>query len=597
MKSLIALSQVLLHEMGERCGVCTLRDSETVTDRVEHEGLSFLTITLPAFAKDLERALDEGQIGDALFPGFRRTRGLPRFLGGFLRLLFDSETGTLLASSSPVVVSSLRQFLMAFGKMELTCSDERVSAAMDSYARCDSEVRTSSTLVSPHDREAFRKSARVLFWELFARIDRKVDSFELLPKHGPGSTAERLLGNKKWSLSEWTQRLDTVFPMVEYLIPNYGFFRSLQDVELRDPGAERPVRVVPVPKTMKTPRIIAIEPTCMQYMQQALMREFVGGIERDKTLGSLIGFTDQVPNQEMARSGSLSGELATLDLSEASDRVSLQHAQDLLCGHSSLLEAVDACRSRSADVPGWGVIPLAKFASMGSALCFPIEAMVFLTIIVLAVSEELDVPVSNNLIRGLVGRVRVYGDDIIVPAHYAPAVSRRIESFGLKVNVRKSFWTGMFRESCGGDFFKGSDVTPVRVRSVLPTKREHASEIISTVSLRNQLHSRGYLKTASFLDDRLTRILRVYPLIGPESSGLGRHTFGPLQVDKMCTRLHRPLVRAYAPVSVPPESPLDDHGALMKFFLTRGDEPLPEDAFTRAGRPSAVRIKLKWLPV
>ncbi|DAD50409.1 RNA-directed RNA polymerase [ssRNA phage Zoerhiza.2_25] len=597
MKSLIALSQMLLNDIGERCGVCTLRDWKTVSDRVEHEGISFLTISLPAFAKDLERSLDEGRVDDASFAGFKRVRGLPQFLGGFLRQVFDCDTGILRTSPSIDAILSLRQFLMAFGKIELPCSDEREAAAMAAYVRCDSDVELHNSLVSPLDREAFRRVAKIMFWEVFSAIDVRVDSNELLPRHGPGNTAEKLLGNEKWTLNEWTQRLDAIFPMAEYLVPNYWHFDTLQDVDVREPGAERPVRVVSVPKTLKTPRIIAIEPTCMQYMQQALMREFVDGLEGSSLVGPLIGFTDQVPNQELARSGSLNGELATLDLSEASDRVSLQHALDLLDGHPSLREGVLACRSTHADVPGFGVVPLAKFASMGSALCFPIEAMVFLTIIVLAVSEELSVPVTSTLIRGMAGRVRVYGDDIIVPAHFAPAVARRLEDFGLKVNVRKSFWTGKFRESCGGDFYDGTNVTPVRVRRVLPSTRQHASELVSAVSLRNQLHSRGFEHSVAYLDKLISRILPVYPFVGPDSPGLGRHTYNPLQAERMCTRLHRPLVKAYVASSSPPASELMDHGALMKFFLGRGHEPLPTNAFTHAGRPSSVRIKMRWIPV
>jgi len=123
---------------------------------------------------------------------------------------------------------------------------------------------------------------------------------------------------------------------------------------------------------------------------------------------------------------------------------------------------------------------------MGSALTFPIESMVFLTIVFLAKEEELRRPLTRKDIKSLRGQVRIYGDDIIVPIGLVPAVVRLLEAFGLKVNQNKSFWNAKFRESCGGDYYQGHDVTVVRLRSLFPTNRKHALEMASTVSFRNQ---------------------------------------------------------------------------------------------------------------
>lgn len=48
----VALLERLIRESGEICSVDTTRDIETVTRRVGDQGLSFLTITLPAFESD-----------------------------------------------------------------------------------------------------------------------------------------------------------------------------------------------------------------------------------------------------------------------------------------------------------------------------------------------------------------------------------------------------------------------------------------------------------------------------------------------------------------------------------------------------------------
>jgi len=79
MKSLTLLWKVMLRDLGIRCCTSTDRDIKTFADRYEHEGLSFLTITLPRFGKDFQKSLDLGKVDSSLFAGFRRSGGLPYF--------------------------------------------------------------------------------------------------------------------------------------------------------------------------------------------------------------------------------------------------------------------------------------------------------------------------------------------------------------------------------------------------------------------------------------------------------------------------------------------------------------------------------------
>ena len=599
MKSLTAFSHVVLQELGDRCRISTIRDSKTITERIEHEGLSFLTITLPSFGKDLQRALEERKVDRSMFTGFRRGHGeLPRFLGGFLGHVFDEQSGVLLDAPCLECIRSLHQLTSMFGKVLLPTTERRTAAAFRQYVETEQEVRRADRRVTPDMSAGFTRIASLLFRDVFTDVDLAVYNGELVPKHGPGATADRLLGNQKYNVSTWTARLEEVFPAREMLIPNERFSEELESVDFLEPGAEMAVRVISVPKTLKTPRIIAVEPTAVQYAQQALRERLYERLEADHLVSPLIGFTDQIPNRDLAREGSLYGELATLDLSEASDRVSNQLVRALTLRWPHLTAAVDASRSRKADVPGHGVIRLAKFASMGSALCFPMEAMVFLTIIGLSLEQVLERPVTRADLRRLHGKVRVYGDDIIVPVDMVRPVIDNLEAFGLKVNSNKSFWTGKFRESCGGDFYDGHWITPVRVRRVFPTSRADAEEIISMVSLRNQLFQAGFDATVEWLDSRLERLLGRFPWVHPDSPALGRWAHdGRVTVDRVSKTLHRPMVKAYVAVSVLPVNPLDGHGALMKYFLKRGDLPVADrEHLLRSGRPLAVDIRQRWVP-
>jgi hypothetical protein len=90
-------------------------------------------------------------------------------------------------------------------------------------------------------------------------------------------------------------------------------------------------------------------------------------------------------------------------------------------------------------------------ATMGSAVCFPIETIVFYSI-------------SKAVLQlfGYTGDPYVYGDDIIVPTKYAGYVMDVLEAYGFVVNREKSFTNPRlaFRESCGVNGLLGVDVTP-----------------------------------------------------------------------------------------------------------------------------------------
>jgi hypothetical protein len=309
----------------------------------------------------------------------------------------------------------------------------------------------------------------------------------------------------------------------------------------------------------------------------------------------------------MARAGSLDGSLATLDLSEASDRVSNVLVETMLENHPHLAEAIDACRSRYALV-GDTTVYLHKFASMGSALTFPIEAMVFMTVVLIGITRARRTPPTRMLHKELKGKVRVYGDDIIVPADCVDSVIRALETFGFKVNEHKSFWNGQFRESCGKEYFAGQDVSIVKVRQDLPNTRKDVSQIVSTVSTRNQFYGLGMWRTARFLDEMLAPCLGFnYPLVDETSAVLGRVSvpFG-YETQRMHPHTHSPLVRGFVVHSQSPINRAIGVSALHKVLLSKArassedgvlasDLPVADEKhLERSGRPEYVDIKLRW---
>jgi len=593
----MCLLQEVLLDRGTWCGVSTSLDLKKIKARVEAEGLSFLTITLASYGKALETGLDQGFVAEEMFQISARSKehpGLPSLLSGFLRLVFDPCSGRLLEDPSVDAIQALRQLTLMWAKISADTTEDRKMFTLRQFLKCEQEVRQADANRTERDLSRFKRLATLLWADVLQPVDEDIYHGRIVPRHGPGTTAEGVTGNRKYTQTVWTERLERVFPFLDHALPSPSYYHQLDEVEFLEPGAEMPVRVVTVPKTLKSPRVIAIEPLCMQYAQQGVLESLVSHLEgRDNPFRWVIGFADQEPNRRMAYEGSLTRELATLDLSEASDRVSNQLVREMVAHWPNVAAALDATRSRKADVLG-KTYRLAKFASMGSALCFPIEAMVFVTVIFVGIEQALNRQLTKGDIQSFRRRVRVYGDDIVVPTEYAVEVAGKLEDFGLRVNTGKSFWTGKFRESCGREYYDGHDVSIVRVRSMLPSRPQDAHELISTVSLRNQLYFAGYWRTCAWLDAVLEDLIP-FPHVTPDSSVLGRHSLlVPYETQTMCPRLHSPLVKGRVVSALIPPSYLEDHGALLKWFLKRGCEPFADRKhLERSGRPRSVRTKTR----
>ena len=200
-----------------------------------------------------------------------------------------------------------------------------------------------------------------------------------------------------------------------------------------------------VPKTSEIDRVACKEPDLNMYCQKA-----VGDYFRRRLMTVGINLNDQKINQDLAREGSISGELATIDLSSASDSVTKQLVIELLPFEwSSLLLDL---RSPTTLVDGVSH-ENEMISSMGNAFTFELESLLF-WVLTRACAR----------FTGTQGRVSVYGDDIICPVGLCDALEETFTFFGFTLNRDKSFWSGQFRESCGKHWFNGLDVTPFFVK-------------------------------------------------------------------------------------------------------------------------------------
>lgn len=602
-EDLLLVCESVLMDASAKCTTVNLasikRDLLTIKSRVEDEGVSFLTITLPNFGKDFELSLAEGRISRHAFCGFKRRGRLPVFLRGFVQSIFDVATGGLLDVPDITAIEGVRQIAYTFKKVAMPCTLKRVEQALSDYEEIECSIRYA---MPSGDAYLFSKISDLLWGNVFVG---SYDPTFPLPKHGPGQTESRISGNRKYAVSTWHERLEPFFPADWHLMSCYSQLDDarcgITSIDFVPEERESPVRVVAVPKTLKGPRIIAIEPVCTQYTQQALAEYVIQQLETHELTRGHINFSDQGTNRELAMAASKSGNLATLDLSSASDRVPLSLVSLMLASKRDLLDAILACRSRSARLPSGKVIPLMKFASMGSALCFPVQAMYYFTIIVMARMKKHNLPVTLRNIKAVSREVYVYGDDLIVPTHEVEVVVEALTSFHCKVNSAKSFWSGKFRESCGMDAYDGCDVTPTYLRHMRPNNEGDAQALVSLVATSNHFYRRGYMTVASLLQKWVEQLLGPLPIVLETSPGLGwiRPEVG-VTTDRWNKKLQRPEIRTWIVSPVYKEDPLDGWYALLKCLLLmerrNGDsflypKPVDKKHLERSPRSGTVALK------
>lgn len=597
MKSLILLLKHVLQDCSTYCGTTTTRDFETISRRVEHEGISFLTITLGDFATDFESCLERGSIEPTDFASFSKAGPIPKLFSGMVALVFN-EHGRLLDSPSIAAVFCIRQVCRMWKKIELPCTEERNLAAIDGYIKVESELSMLDLYNIPDDLMVrFGKVADLLWGRVLAPIDFTIGYLEHIPNHGNGATATKVLQNQKYNWSTWHHRLETFFPSSSFCYYNENaFLDQSQAIAYSDPEQEQPVRVVFVPKTLKTPRVIGIEPACMQYTQQSLLTIIVDQLEKHPLTRGSLNYTDQTINAKLALSSSKDCTLATLDLSEASDRVHHVLVMRMLQSVPNIQGAVFACRSTRATLPSGKTIQLEKFASMGSAMCFPIESMVFYTILVEREIHRLRLPLKQGSVEIVKRNLFVYGDDLIIPVGLVPSATLALSQFGLKVNSRKSFSKGNFRESCGVDAYDGVDVTSVYLRRPIPHSRRDVSGVVSFAAFGNQLFKKGFFRAADHVEEVFSKRLRMQlPYVTETSACVGHIRDVTPTVHRRCDKLHRPEVKGLVVVSKKQSDPIDGQAALMKWFL-KGLNP-DKKHYLRSAGTGNLAIKTRWCSV
>lgn len=349
----------------------------------------------------------------------------------------------------------------------------------------------------------------------------------LEPDFGPGASSacrgfEATIVHKLSTQPECTLLARSlVVESIRVLLPAYAVSCGISDTYFEPINTESIPLVAgntftTVPKDSRSRRGICVEPH-----GNILTQKGAGNFIR-KRLKRAGWDLNHLPllHKEYARMGSIDGSFATIDLSSASDTISIELVRELL--PPEWFDFLNRIRSHKTRINGeW--LKCEKFSSMGNGFTFELETLIFLS---LCHAVKLERGRKEDIIS-------VFGDDIIVPTYLAHNVIDLLKECGFDTNTEKTFVDGPFRESCGFDFFSGVPVRPTYIKEVSRNVTE------ASYTIANRIREIAYnLGHNSLCDKRFKRIwdmvVRTIPYelrcFGPASFGSSRCTFRSIEV-------------------------------------------------------------------
>jgi hypothetical protein len=621
------------------------RDFQRLSSAIDSHGVRFTLDVMPLFRKHFDKCLAGERLtpsGLCHFGVDQKGGNIPRLFRGLVLRVFD-RSGLLKCQPDFTAVQLLRQLLGVVRKLELAANVKDSGNAVLDFYQVDREVRLgdlpwedseafavevatndasftgclhSGTLHGTHPRKDETTPSSRPLSGLLSDVQRVADiiASDLGPfdpydwklRHGPGAVADRKYGVSKYSFSNWSDRLESVFPYADFALANYSCvdLESIEEPGYKDFVKEPSAKLCTVPKTIKTPRLIATEPLSHQWCQQAVLDFFYSRVKKT-VYGRFIDFHDQTKNGSLALEASHTRSHATIDLSSASDRISCWHVERLFRRSPSLLLALQSTRTRVIEQSICRYSPkvyhLRKYSTMGNATTFPVQSLFFLALAIACVLNTRGLRVSKRAIASLKeSEVRVFGDDIIVPDDCSKVLVGLLSTLEMRVNEAKTFLDGNFRESCGVDAFDGHDVTTVNVTQI--PSSTNPSSIVASVDAHNNLLRAGFVATSAFL--RKAASFLGYTKVREVKLGdgaFGWQVFGVPSLAGFRTRVSKSLQRleilCLQPLPAVKRGLASGNSALLQFFTEAAKKVT--SAKSTLGylvqRPKT-RLGLRWVP-
>lgn len=486
------------------------KDVDTIKRRLKSEGMPFATLSLPNLIQGLFDLI-EGR--DATYPGFK-VRGVhPVFLRGLFHVVINGSEAEKVKG-----LDYLYSMAVGFKKLKGPYKKSMLAEQFGEFVKVDEELGDIDWFTP--DRLPILQLARQYVKSVIKDIN--LSDRKCLPRPGPGATNTHLSKHMRYRPHKLYAQIERHLPFLDGWYSSHPYdvvtqsdhYAKLFKHGMKD---EPSSRFKFVPKTAGKARGICIEENEVQFLQQAIRRVLTDKILKCPHTKRNLALDDQQVNAALALKASIAKTYCTIDMSEASDRVSRELVSWLFQDNQQLHDALMALSTKWIEPPqeaDWpGSIRTNKFAPMGSALCFPVMTLVHYALCkaIIRLSAIQDRKAKSRL-------VYVYGDDIIVHNDCYTAVTDWLPRFGMKLNHTKSFTLSHFRESCGIHALHGHDITPVYVKHV-PYQRSFG-ELFSYQAVEHGLFKKGWAKTAEVHRKWIKRAMGMRMPEVPENSSL-----------------------------------------------------------------------------
>ena len=498
------------------------KDLDVLRHRYENEGASFATITIQSLSKGLLMYLETGK---ATYTGFKLQANAeyPRFLRGLFRLVYGE-----CCADKDLAIRAIYQFGSIFKKLRGPYSNAVLAKQLQDFVNTDQQLPSD---FSAEYLKPIVDHARSTITSIFKRFDPLCA--RNLPRPGPGATNTPVEKQLRYRPHVMYKQLNDVFDYQEWFYSHPWDVVEQSKVYLKMVAStvERPTsRFKFVDKQVGKARGICIEENEMQWLQQGLKAALYDWIETHPLTKGKINFASQEVNANLAMSSSITRTLATIDMSEASDRVSRSLVNELFSGVPELRDMLIALSTRVITLPrkinGTRSLEAKKYAPMGSGLCFPVMSVVHFALVRAIISLSMQNSMENR------DSVYVYGDDILLPTSCTESVYDWLPVFGMKLNVEKSYYRGHFRESCGIHAYKGNNITPVYFKYI-PHQHAKVPALLSAIENEQFCREAGWHSIAALIRRNVTLMTGKLPTVYQDSPALGWKSKDLLNTDPL----------------------------------------------------------------
>lgn len=243
-----------------------------------------------------------------------------------------------------------------------------------------------------------------------------------------------------------------------------------------------PNRLSFVPKERDEHRTIGVEKNGPVLIQMS-----IGGSIRQALKKHGLDLNTQERNRHFAKLA-ITFKNATIDMANASNTMAYQVVKYAL--PYDWFAACDASRSSHGrcNNPEQSY-KYEMFSSMGNGFTFELESLLFYAIALATLRK------NGYTMKEAKRSVTVFGDDVIVPQAHALEFISNLSLFGFKTNSKKSFLSGKFFESCGHDYYDGTDVRPFFIKRQIKTVRD-AYFVCNSLLFKSIKSKSGFLAPA-----------------------------------------------------------------------------------------------------